>query len=470
MNTTLKTFLTLALLAISLTAYSQDYNSLLKEGDKLYNEGNYYEAYLRYNAAKVFAGRNEQWKKAADDKMEKSAKALNQQLIACQRQKEIEDSIRTANEKLRASVLAQLPLPRGVSNAYDYYLPQADTLYAQGNYQQALIWYKLLVQLQEATKYKQAINEKISNAPVLQAKITEADTILMQGQWQKARDLYSYVLQTNKSDIACTQRMRTIDLIQKGELIFVKGGTFMMGDEKGDLWDGCRPVHKVTLSNYYIGKTEVTNRMYADFLNEYKSETVKTGDYKGQKMIYEYETGGLVKKDGTWQPENSKDNYPVIGVTWYGAYEYCEFYGLSLPTEAQWEYAARGGTSEGQNGRMEYAGSNNLSDVGWYWSNSRNSENKMYKRRGTHPVAQLKPNQLGIYDMTGNVLEWCNDWYGDYTDKEQTNPIASESGSGRVSRGGSWYNNANSCRVANRSYWYPNNRDSNLGFRACLVP
>jgi len=404
---------------------------------------------------------------------EKTAKAEKDKALAAEKiaQEEKDKAQKLADGAL---LLLKRSLPAGETDVFAYYMRQADTAFVKGNYEDAIGFLQGAILLPEGMKNEKGINAKITKAKNCIDLLQKAGKMVFDLKLSEAVNFYTQLQQLNPTDptaqyrIEAFKRSQTKDMLTDLKLITVKGGEFMMGSNDG--YDSEKPVHKVTLSNYYIGKTEVTNRMYADFLNEYKSETVKTGDYKGQKMIYEYETGGLVKKDGTWQPENSKDNYPVIGVTWYGAYEYCEFYGLSLPTEAQWEYAARGGTSEGQNGRMEYAGSNNLSDVGWYWSNSRNSENKMYKRRGTHPVAQLKPNQLGIYDMTGNVLEWCNDWYGDYTDKEQTNPIASESGSGRVSRGGSWYNNANSCRVANRSYWYPNNRDSNLGFRACLVP
>ena len=128
-----------------------------------------------------------------------------------------------------------------------------------------------------------------------------------------------------------------------------------------------------------------------------------------------------------------------------------------LPTEAEWEYAARGGN---QSKGYKYSGSNSISDVAWYDDNSGDK---------THPVGQKTPNELGIYDMSGNVWEWCQDWYGDYSSSSQTNPTGPSSGSYRVLRGGSWNNGARNCRVSNRGSYNPDSRSYRSGFRlACL--
>jgi len=129
-----------------------------------------------------------------------------------------------------------------------------------------------------------------------------------------------------------------------------------------------------------------------------------------------------------------------------------------LPTEAEWEYAARGGSkSQG----FKYAGSNNLKEVGWF------SENAKSK---THPVGQNKPNELGLYDMSGNVNEWCSDWYGDYASAARTNPTGAENGAFRVLRGGSWADDARRCRISSRLGSMPEYRNSDTGFRLASSP
>ena len=150
-------------------------------------------------------------------------------------------------------------------------------------------------------------------------------------------------------------------------------------------------------------------------------------------------------------------------------------YSFSLPTEAQWEYAARGGRKSGY---FTYSGSNNCDMVAWYYENSGNSRlddnNWNYNKLGgngnsTHPVGRKQANELGLYDMSGNVKEWCLDWYGDYGG-DATDPKGAASGSDRVCRGGSWDSFARHCRSARRNRFYPSLRDSRLGFRLALAP
>lgn len=210
-------------------------------------------------------------------------------------------------------------------------------------------------------------------------------------------------------------------------MVEVGGGTFTMGatsEQGSDAWDEEKPAHEVTLSDYYIGQTEVTQALWEAVMGSNPS------DSKG-------------------------DNLPVERVSWDDCQVFIQKLNqltgkqFRLPTEAEWEYAARGGRkSRG----YKYAGGNNIDSVAWCDGNSGNE---------THPVATKQANELGIYDMSGNVLEWCSDWCGDYTSSSQSDPQGSSSGSFRVIRGGCYYNFARNCRV---SYRISNTLDYRSGY------
>ena len=217
-------------------------------------------------------------------------------------------------------------------------------------------------------------------------------------------------------------------------MIAVEGGTFKMGatsEQGSDADNDEKPVHNVTLSDYYIGETEVTQELWQAVM-------------------------------GT-NPSNSKGNKkPVEQVSWNDCQEFITKLNnltgknFRLPTEAEWEYAARGGNkSKG----YKYSGSNTILNVAWYISNSGSQ---------THDVKTKQANELGIYDMSGNVWEWCQDWYGSYSSSSQINPTGPAFGSDRVNRGGSWGNYAKYCRVSYRSTYYPDFRDDSLGLRLSL--
>ena len=193
------------------------------------------------------------------------------------------------------------------------------------------------------------------------------------------------------------------------------------------------PVHSITLSDYYIGETEVTQEFWQAVMGSNPS----------------YFSGN---------PQR-----PVEYVSWNDCREFIvklnDLTGKNfrLPTEAEWEYAARGG-KESQG--YKYSGSNTIGNVAWYYNNSNST---------THDVKTKSPNELGIYDMSGNVWEWCEDWYGDYSSGSQKNPTGPSSGSSRVLRGGSWGNGgARGCRVSGRSNGYPNDKCDVSGFRLAL--
>lgn len=217
----------------------------------------------------------------------------------------------------------------------------------------------------------------------------------------------------------------------KFTMVPVEGGTFTMGatsEQGSDVSDDEKPAHQVALSDYYIGQTEVTQALWEAVMGSNPS------DFKG-------------------------DNLPVESVSWDDCQVFIQNLNqltgkqFRLPTEAEWEYAARGGRkSRG----YKYAGGNDIGLVAWYCDNSGNK---------THPVATKQANELGVYDMSGNVEEWCSDWYGDYQSSSQSDPQGPSSDSIRVRRGGSFYDNAGYCRVSRRSGDTPGYRIIDLGLR-----
>jgi formylglycine-generating enzyme required for sulfatase activity len=244
------------------------------------------------------------------------------------------------------------------------------------------------------------------------------------------------------------------------EMVFVEGGTFQMGSNNGASDE--KPIHPVTLSDFYIGKYEVTNAQFCAFLNEKGNREGGGAEWIDLDGSYSNEKCRIIRRGNRFEVERGYEDHPVIYVSWFGARAFCDWLkektgkNYQLPTEAQWEFAARGGNkSLGYN----YAGSDNLDAVGWYDDNSGG---------GTHLVGQKRPNELGIYDMSGNVWEWCQDWYGNYSGRAQRNPTGASSGSSRVNRGGSWDFGARSCRVTYRGRTDPVYRISFLGFRVIL--
>ena len=217
-------------------------------------------------------------------------------------------------------------------------------------------------------------------------------------------------------------------------MVYVKGGTFTMGatSEQTEADDDEKPTHNVTLSDYYIGQTEVTQQLWQAVMGNNPSRF--TGDSRR----------------------------PVEQVSWDDCQNFIRELNritgqkFHLPTEAQWEYAARGGS---KSSHTKYSGSHNIGNVAWYDGNSGNT---------THPVATKQANELGIYDMSGNVWEWCADWYGTYGNNAQTNPTGPTSGQGRVLRGGGWFSGARICRSSNRYGFDPSFRDDDNGLRLAL--
>jgi len=223
---------------------------------------------------------------------------------------------------------------------------------------------------------------------------------------------------------------------QYPELIKVQGGTFTMGGTAEDE----KPTHTVTVSSFSMGKYEVT-------VAEYKAFCIANG----RSMPDAFSWG--------WN-----DKHPMVYVSFNAANAYCNWLSETtgknyrLPTEAEWEYAARGGNkSRG----YTYAGSDDLDEAGWF----RDNAGQQTQARG-----RKKANELGLYDMSGNAWEWCEDWYSDtyYSSSPSTNPKGPSSGSDRVLRGGSWDDTADNCGVGYRHRFSPYFRNSDIGFRVVL--
>ncbi len=220
------------------------------------------------------------------------------------------------------------------------------------------------------------------------------------------------------------------------EMVRVHGGTFAMGNNEARglkvNYDASRPEHRVTVGDYYIGRYEVTQAQWVAVMGENPSRS--TGN----------------------------DSLPVEQVSWAAAQEFCALLSqmtgrrFRLPTEAEWEYAARGGAASHG---TPFAGSGAMASVGWYCVNSEGR---------THPVGRLKPNELGLYDISGNVQEWCSDWMAPYGTSEQVNPDGPATGESRVLRGGHYNSTSPCCTVYDRAWYLPSASYEYFGFRVVM--
>jgi formylglycine-generating enzyme required for sulfatase activity len=224
------------------------------------------------------------------------------------------------------------------------------------------------------------------------------------------------------------------------EMVLVEGGTFTMGNSAKTAEDEEKPAHKVTVKNFYISKYEVTVAQYKAFCTATKRAMPPAPNWG-------------------WN-----EKHPIVNVTWNDAVAYCEWLSKKtgkkyrLPTEAEWEFAARGGK---KSKNLKYAGSANIDEVAWYDKNS---------NKQTQPVGTKNPNELGLYDMTGNVWEWCSDWFlHDYYMKSPVeNPQGPAKGNLRVQRSGSWINYFEDNRITIRNANLPTEKDGFFGFRVAM--
>jgi formylglycine-generating enzyme required for sulfatase activity len=238
-------------------------------------------------------------------------------------------------------------------------------------------------------------------------------------------------------------------------MVLIPAGEFEMGSAIGE--DDEKPVHTVYLDGFYIDVYEVANTQFAEFLNKKANlaEGGKAWFAAGVSWVH------IGKSGGRWQAESGYADHPVVGVTWYGAAAYCAWAGKRLPTEAEWEKAARGGLKGKQ----------------FPWGDAAPICTKKAGNgaqfepcgRETAPVGSFAPNGYGLFDVAGNVWEWVSDWYGSYDQMPQSNPNGPVTGSLKVMRGAGWYFYADNLRTANRSQSYPTEWNGSLGFRCAAT-
>jgi formylglycine-generating enzyme required for sulfatase activity len=280
---------------------------------------------------------------------------------------------------------------------------------------------------------------------------------------------YNEVSKTVKINVIANSNPSNIQMVN------IPAGTFTMGSPTGEVYRHIDETqYQVTLSAFRMSKYEITNAQYATFLNAKSigsNGLYAAGAYPTQPLIYT-SSGSydwvLHYNTNKWESVSGYENHPVINVTWYGATEFARYAGGSLPTEAQWEYACRAGTT------TPFNTGNCISNLqaNYYWASPYSNCTPTSTTYPEKPqkVGSFTANAYGLFDMHGNVSEWCNDWHGDYSTEAQTNPMGPATGIAHVIRGGSWKTFARGCRSAERAGNIPSIRYEDLGFRVAFVP
>jgi len=239
------------------------------------------------------------------------------------------------------------------------------------------------------------------------------------------------------------------------DMIEVKSGSFTMGNTS---FARENPIRTVSISRFYLSKKDVTNAQFAAFLNVYGSDTVKVGEFIGKPLFVE-DSWSIVAENGSRKAATGYESFPVVKVTWYGASEFCKAAEGRLPTEAEWEYAAKGGPSQQA---YTFSGSSTASTVAWFYDNSNNLN---------YAVGLKTANNLGLFDMSGNVFQWCSDWFGRFGDfgiTGESNPKGPVSGVSKVIRGGYRSLGSGDLHLTNRESLSPDESYNFVGFRLAM--
>ena len=461
-----------------------DYQRLMREAENLIVKEDYENAVKKLSAAMIICPDSaiipQRIVVEIFDKIENLAKEAGLK-ETCVKQKD--KAITFLKQELQTKGIT-------ADNLFKYFFNEAKVKYGKGLYTEAIREYNSAGLLAEEAQQDLEIQAQLLKIDTIQALLAKAGQFNSQQNYDVAIKKYQEILDKNPTDTTTQFRRRFAQMLHEGYMMKVPGGTFAMGDSTSKQ-ENEKPAHQVKLDTFYMARHEVTQELFKGVMGYNPS-------YFGDN------------------PQN-----PVEQVSWYDVVEFCnrlsELMGLKpgyniqknansgefstdlfvgiidsangfrLPTEAEWEYAARGGAKSdverSRNADFEYAGSDTLDSVGWYWKNSGDSlldgewnyERIKKNNCRTHPVGQLKANQLGLYDMSGNVWEWCWDWYAeDYYQQCKAegiidNPFGSQSGEYRVLRGGSWGNDTVYCRVADRNDGDPRNGWGDGGFRLCLA-
>ena len=465
-----KTITILAILLTTLSNLSAQYQVAYKQAKAQERKGLYYKAILSYNAAAV--SRDKPANNDLDKRINFCASKLNGLRIKA------EKSEKLANEKINEiTKLLNKFVPDTVKNIYQFAVRQANAFMTLDNQP-----YKKIDAYAEAIKFLSLAkyssdkpnNTNINNIDKLIDNLSKCPQLLDQGnnyffnnEFEKAKEIYRKVLELNPKSKTAYLMSEFCKPISQHFMVSVNAGRYRMYDDNG----GKSYITNIS-KKYQISAYEITNVQYARFLNEYKSISVKLGKFKDEKMInlsggYNFVKCRISVKEGRYVVEKGYECFPVAYVSWHGAYEYAQFYKASLPTEAQWEYAAAGGQKMEKDSnsiykkQYLYAGSKNINEVAWITVNSEQHE---------HFVGLKKSNQLGLFDMSGNFQEWCFDWKGEYPLEEKTDYAGVETiNMGRILRGGTWDDIAYSSSLITRSGDFPNHGYNSAGFRIVLI-
>ena len=405
------------------------YAEITNDADKLFNQGNYQEAKLKYEQALVL--------KPGDSFITGKIEACKQKISDLEKEAE--------KERL-----------------YAKYTDEGNRLFNRGSYKEAKLQYEQSLAQKPgdiyATDKVEQCNQQISD---LEAKAekdrlytkyqNEGNTLSKQGNYAEAKQRFQQALKYKPRDtyivglIAETDRLlkQAAKTIVPAGMVKIPAGAFMMGSNDGDSDE--KPVHKVSVDAFYMDKYEVTVEKYEKFLKA-----------KGHR------------KPANWSYQLQQPKCPVVFVSWEDAMAYSKWRGKRLPTEAEWEYAARGGNT-GLNGKpiYKYSWGNDIDKSKANYGNPFSSDWSNGAGKYLKDVGSYSKNGFGLYDMAGNVWEWCSDRYDEnyYQTSSGRNPKGPSSGTRRVLRGGSWYDDPNLMRCAYRYRNFPTYRSYNYGFR-----